>query len=165
MLRYIYCWFVKHFIHFGLHSGALGWGCWHFWVLASPQGSWKRLKIYCRPSECTNVLQTELALILSSLPLSLQQMRAAICFPLCKQSSLKRNKIFLTWNILLGAELDFCYTTADYFQPTNIWGKEIVSSKASALDEQKMNWQHGDVSRWCMMHLFTRAQAELEWQQ
>lgn len=32
-------------------------------------------------------------------------MRTAIYSTLCKQSSSKRNKIFLTWNILLGAEL------------------------------------------------------------
>lgn len=147
MFRFIYQWFAKHLIHFGLHSEALGWGCWYFWIPASPQGSWKRLKIYCRHSEYTNVLQTELALIPSHLPLNLQQMRVAICFPLCQQSSLKRNKIFLTWNILLGAELDFCYTTTDYFCPSNIWGEEIVSSRASALGEQKKNWQHGDVSR------------------
>lgn len=147
MLKFIYQWLAKHLIHFGLHSEALGWGCWYFWISASPQGSWKRLKIYCKHSEYTNVLQTELALILSPLLLNLQQMRVAICFPLCKQNSLKRNKIFLTWNILLGAELDFCYTTTDYFHPGNIWGKEIVSSRASALGEQKKNWQQGDVSR------------------
>jgi len=42
--------------------------------------------------------------------------------------------------------VEFCYTTTDYFHPSNIWGKEIVSSRASALGEQKKNWQIGDVS-------------------
>lgn len=147
MLWSIYQWFAKYLIHFGLHSEALGWGCWYFWIPASPQGSWKRLKIYCRHSEYTNVLQTELALILSPFLLNLPQMRVSVCFPLGKQSSLKRNKIFLTWHILLGAELDFCYTTTDYFHLSNIWGKEIVSSRPSAPGEQRKNWQHGDVSR------------------
>lgn len=86
-------------------------------------------------------------MILSPLLLNLLQMRAAIYFTLCKQRSSKRNKIFLTWNILLGAELDFCYTMSDYSHLRNIWGKEYMSSRASALGEWKKKWQPGDVCR------------------